>query len=500
MKKITVRIIAFVLCLSLTITMSLGQYRKAQATGLGAAGAAGAGLSGGVGLLILLGICGVGVFMSDDYTQENIEDAYDQFVDDLAGYTTQGIQNNQAGTEEWKKNFTQNKEVINDFLESLSAGVIDVTSDAWDWFRQFINEIKGNAGSEGSYIGGYPAFGDGTWEFSKKILNQGNYQTYSIILSNTDVLSGSSMPIICQEGSGLRVRDYLTGEYVKVNATVQTQMRDYDTNGKMTHEYKVINQPDVVNSSILIDWTVSGVHWLVNSWNTSGSVGATDIPGVSNPGAYVAHGQDCLVGANAGSWDLCDPLGMNRPVVLGPDIPFGANSWGEVISGVVTGEQSWTDVASAVGIIGVESDIPIGGTDERVNTGEYTAVIPDVGSLALDAAIDAAWDASNDKDKDEESSKTDVSYDKENGAYMLDFKDFFPFCIPFDIYYFVKVLSATPVAPIIHYKFYVSKTEYYNIDINLNKFNEVAEILRTMELLLFIVGLAFITRSMIIRG
>lgn len=75
----------------------------------------------------------------------------------------------------------------------------------------------------------------------------------------------------------------------------------------------------------------------------------------------------------------------------------------------------------------------------------------------------------------------------------------FPFCIPFDIYNFVSALDATPEAPVINWRFYVPGICDETITIDLSVYNNVAALLRTMELLLFCVGLAFVTRK-IIRG
>ena len=76
--------------------------------------------------------------------------------------------------------------------------------------------------------------------------------------------------------------------------------------------------------------------------------------------------------------------------------------------------------------------------------------------------------------------------------------DIFPFCIPFDLYHFFEALAADPVAPYFEWHFTVPQL---NIDqviaIDLSAFNTVAQILRTMELLLFAVGLAFETRKLL---
>lgn len=78
-------------------------------------------------------------------------------------------------------------------------------------------------------------------------------------------------------------------------------------------------------------------------------------------------------------------------------------------------------------------------------------------------------------------------------------QEIFPFCIPFDIYNFVEALDATPEAPVINWRFYVPGIVDETIEIDLSVFDPVARLLRTMELLLFCVGLAFVTRK-IIRG
>lgn len=76
----------------------------------------------------------------------------------------------------------------------------------------------------------------------------------------------------------------------------------------------------------------------------------------------------------------------------------------------------------------------------------------------------------------------------------------FPFCIPFDIYAFFECLAAEPEAPSFVWRFYIPGICDEDIEIDLAAFDSAARILRTMELLLFIVGLAFVTRDKFLRG
>lgn len=75
-------------------------------------------------------------------------------------------------------------------------------------------------------------------------------------------------------------------------------------------------------------------------------------------------------------------------------------------------------------------------------------------------------------------------------------KDVFPFCIPFDLYDFVSCLAADPVAPHFEWRLYVEDVVDYTFVIDLQQFETVAQIFRTMFLLAFIVGLAMVTRHL----
>lgn len=82
--------------------------------------------------------------------------------------------------------------------------------------------------------------------------------------------------------------------------------------------------------------------------------------------------------------------------------------------------------------------------------------------------------------------------------------DVFPFCIPFDIYHFLQALAADPTPP--HFTAQlafpeaIGGTQEIDIDFDSPTWNQLAQLLRLLELLLFIIGLAFVTRSMFIRG
>lgn len=79
----------------------------------------------------------------------------------------------------------------------------------------------------------------------------------------------------------------------------------------------------------------------------------------------------------------------------------------------------------------------------------------------------------------------------------LDLRQYFPFCVPFDMYDFFMCLRAAPEAPVIDWEIQLPGGKTYPIQLDLSVFDPVALLLRRLELLLFCVGLAFKTRDLI---
>lgn len=96
---------------------------------------------------------------------------------------------------------------------------------------------------------------------------------------------------------------------------------------------------------------------------------------------------------------------------------------------------------------------------------------------------------------------TGTEDDTDLGDYTLQLKDFFPFCIPYDIYEFFALLAAEPEAPVFNWEIFVPQLDKtLTARIDLSPWNEVAALFRKLELLAFIVGLGFVTRDKFIRG
>lgn len=95
----------------------------------------------------------------------------------------------------------------------------------------------------------------------------------------------------------------------------------------------------------------------------------------------------------------------------------------------------------------------------------------------------------------------------ELSGYTPNLSSFFPFCIPFDIYNMIEALDAEPQAPHIEIPLdfsldggeetLVEQDSRNKIVVDFSEWEDTAKVLRAMELVLFAVGLALLTRKVI---
>lgn len=83
------------------------------------------------------------------------------------------------------------------------------------------------------------------------------------------------------------------------------------------------------------------------------------------------------------------------------------------------------------------------------------------------------------------------------GDFSLDLRNYFPFCIPFDIYDMLALFSGSASAPVINWRFYIPNVVDQTIVLDFSIFDPVASVLRNMELIAFCVGLAFVSKRLL---
>lgn len=178
------------------------------------------------------------------------------------------------------------------------------------------------------------------------------------------------------------------------------------------------------------------------------------------------------VGAKAGATDVAIPWPED-------------NTLGGIIGGVISGTNTWQDIIDAIGVGVISKD------------GAKDYVVDDVGVTTRE------WEYGKD-DTGATDKPDEIEVSKDLEAYTFaGLEKLFPFCLPFDLIDFIGVLDADPQAPCFTFPIkYPTATGWavYDLVIDLSQFDSVAELLRTMETLLFIVGLTMITRQKMIRG
>lgn len=146
---------------------------------------------------------------------------------------------------------------------------------------------------------------------------------------------------------------------------------------------------------------------------------------------------------------------------------------------------------STIDIVGVP-DLPEAVADTNIDILGISSVVgdngtvEDVGSAVVDMIADGTLDVREQMTRPD----GDVS--------SPGLSSVFPFCLPYDVSRLVSVLAADPVTPVIRWPIVVESWGIHEtIEVDLTDWDQVAALLRTMEAIVFAVGLALVTRKWI---
>lgn len=80
----------------------------------------------------------------------------------------------------------------------------------------------------------------------------------------------------------------------------------------------------------------------------------------------------------------------------------------------------------------------------------------------------------------------------------FNLKEVFPFCIPFDIYHLLQKFDGTPTAPHVQLPIVIPSIGFsYTLDLDFSAWDPVADVMRTVELIVYALGLAWATSKAI---
>lgn len=201
---------------------------------------------------------------------------------------------------------------------------------------------------------------------------------------------------------------------------------------------------------------------------------------------------------------------IDVPVPPGPvptwtpvdDVIDGINQTGEILDGI---GNDIGNISGHLDDIGDQIDDVTGaleGVQEGIQT--QTGVI----SGAMDQAAQDVVDAIGEQTATLDQTLTETAEGVQDIAEALqpgeiepkkfDLRGLFPFCIPFDIHNLLQKFQAAPVAPHVQLPFVIESIGFsYMIDLDFSAFDPVAAALRTVEFIVFAIGLAWATSKVI---
>ena len=496
MKKMIIkRLLALLLSCSIVVGSVAASSQKAYAMGAaGAIAGTGAVVGSETAFAYLLGIMGFTAASAAVYENR----------DAIASWGKTQISKFKAWAKEKKDELTawagstatDIEATIDAWGTKLSAGTLSKTDGTWDAVKKWVQDDVYSPASDivltykgWPWVGKNKSVGIGELTYSLSFLD-GQEHDYGIY---TYYGSTWYYAVWVTETLGFNTLVYKNGKVVsssEVSERYNKENTEKVINGKTLYMCVTGRRPDTIT------WTnylgnLSGygqddVYALVADVYLNG----VDAVGGDDDRDYVYTGGLAGVLDGAGVIDNTDVVGTGskEDEEKSTTLPWPAdNSLDQVLGGVSAGEKTWGDVLDTVGA----------GVIDRTDAGDM--VIDDGGVTEKEWTYSPATPTTPDitlPDTPEAS--------KELKDYTLaGLEKLFPFCLPFDLIDFIKVLDAQPEAPCFTIPFmYPTKDGLakYDITIDLSQFDSVASLLRDMECLLFIVGLIMITRSKMIRG
>lgn len=246
----------------------------------------------------------------------------------------------------------------------------------------------------------------------------------------------------------------------------------YLTGSNPNYPYQVIQfiqfyDSDVFTSSIAIPTTYS-----------PSSIPQTDYgTGVTYTGAPTGSYEDWITGVGSGAADGTLDAAREADVPIAEPVPTvgpdGVTTWDD-------GSLGFWD--------GLTGTISAGLTAAGFQVGAWVSSI----TAPITAAVEGVQEWTD--------TFFDVSTIDVSDFSVPNLQDYFPFCIPRDIYDMLNLFAGSATAPVINWRIYAPNIVDYELVLDFSVWNDVALILRRVELIAFAVGLAFATKRLIGGG
>ena len=327
------------------------------------------------------------------------------------------------------------------------------------------------------------------------------YKGITIYLNGSRLTGNYSGGSMVYTGAGVSL------VYKDNNLYFQSPTTDLNIGGHGTWEMLYIRNPSLTNS---LSW--NGLDYVAPtvidpSYEWLGQVGDYQD---TNLEQLLGHIYEDVEGNNLvvdGEVVPLDPPGPTpTPSPIDPDTPLQDVPW----DGLDTNLQNlYNQGLEEIGAIGDAQDAIIDSIG--VQTGALEGAISGnagVVSGAIGQAVSDIQDAISEQTESLSESASATAEATESIAEALedetidwqkfDLRGLFPFCIPFDIYNMLEALDASPTAPHVQLPFVIESIGFsYTIDLDFSAFDQVAAVMRQMELIVYGLALAWATSKVI---
>lgn len=361
----------------------------------------------------------------------------------------------------------------------LCEGILDKGSDIWLSFKVWASSLVGSGNNENfSFISG--------GNFSDLITALNSYFGYNVTIDNNSpfvsisnitsfLLLNDTLYIFNDDREYSLVKKYnsvflnssFTGSRICYFGTYKNLSSFYLSGFNYSDNYNVSSIDDVIYS-----------YYFNMTSEFENFINLSDIDSISDFNSLDGVDQKALdiVSSAASSKEEEQEVVIPMPGLSDSDNTASADAYDKIIDLINSGEISLDDGVKQI--------------QDLINVVVYNTDTDDVVPIEEDVTGDPI--KVDDKLKE----------NKDNFEFTLaGLENVFPFCIPWDIYAFISLLEADPVAPKFEFPFRDPKTHedvYYIVD--LSPFDSVAVVVRYGFDLLFIIGLALVTRALIGAG
>lgn len=361
---------------------------------------------------------------------------------------------------------------LTSWWESAKAGAIDLVS-APAWIQDVITGWAGSFIDGSAVITGIdPSYGVGSGTFSVTHSYTNSLYPGKLYSSSYDIVASSSpvyYRIFCKPNSHIG--------YFFSDAPFQLSVWSSNYAGGVY--YVKVNMGNGYNFTAGLTDSCNKVDVIpgTNEYlDVMGSLLANGLPEVPVSPDVITGGISDQLSSGIGM----DVIGLPDIVIPGPDVLPVNPSEGQTTAQAVTdylmaaliaGEITWEQYWQLIGVYNpaIGSSVPTVGTVDPV-TGTITNTEISTGVVVTPSPIQ---------------------------NFHLDLRSFFPFCIPFDFYEFIRILCAEPEAPVFHWEVQDLAGNVYGVDVDLSPWNSHAQLFRDAQCLLFIIGLLMLTRKFI---